>query len=64
MDKSEQVAQRIVDIIISPDSAIGLVHGIFSVPVDLGYLAYGLFDTGAYYAHALETIRMIDPINR
>lgn len=40
MDNSEEIAQ-----IISPDSAIGLVHGILSVPVDLGYLAYGFFDT-------------------
>lgn len=64
MDKSAEVAQRIVDIIISPDSAIGLVHGIFSVPVDLGYLAYGLFDTDAYYAHETETIRMIEAIKR
>ncbi|WP_205951601.1 MULTISPECIES: hypothetical protein [unclassified Rahnella] len=45
MDNSEEIAQRITDIIISPDSAIGLVHGILSVPVDLGYLAYGFFDT-------------------
>jgi hypothetical protein len=64
MDNSEEIAQRIADIIISPDSAIGLVHGILSMPVDLGYLAYGLFDTESYYAHETETIRIIAAIKR
>lgn len=64
MDNSEEIAQRITDIIISPDSAIGLVHGILSVPVDLGYLAYGFFDTDSYHAHETETIRIIESIKR
>jgi len=64
MDNSEEIAQRIADIIISPDSAIGLVHGILSVPVDLGYLAYGFFDTDSYHAHETETIRIIEAIKR
>ncbi len=39
MSTNMEIAKRIVKIIISPDSVIGFVHGMLSVPQDLGYLA-------------------------
>ncbi len=62
MSNYEEIATRIADIIISPDSVLGFVHGALSVPVDLGYMAYGVFDTDSHYAHETQTIRIIHAI--
>jgi len=45
----EGIARRIYDIIISPETVTGLINGGLSVPLDYGYLIYGMFDTGARY---------------
>lgn len=63
MSHVEEIATRIADIIISPDSAIGFIHGVLSVPVDLGYLAYGYIDSGSRYSNQTETIRIIQAID-
>lgn len=36
MNNHEEIASRIADVIISPDSVLGLVHGVISIPIDLG----------------------------
>lgn len=56
------IARRIVKIIVSPDSAIGFMNGILSVPQDLGYLAYGFLDTDSRYIRENERIRMVSAI--
>jgi hypothetical protein len=59
MSNYEEIATRIADIIISPDSVLGFINGAISVPLDLGYMAYGVFDTDSHYSHETETIRII-----
>ncbi|WP_240993961.1 hypothetical protein [Rahnella sp. Larv3_ips] len=59
MSNYEGIATRIADITISPDSVLGFINGAISVPVDLGYMAYGVFDTDSYYSHKTETVRII-----
>ncbi len=56
------IARRIAKIILSPDSAIGLMHGVLSVPKDLGYLVYGYLDTDSRYLRETEHIRMAKAI--
>lgn len=63
MRNYEEIATRIAKIIISPDSVLGFIHGALSVPVDLGYMAYGVFDTDSRYAHQTETVRLIHAID-
>lgn len=63
MSSYDEIATRIAKIIVSPESAIGLIHGILSVPLDLGYLAYGYFDTGSHYSHETERIRIVRAID-
>jgi hypothetical protein len=55
MSNYEEIATRIANIIISPDSVLGFINGAISVPVDLGYMAYGVFDTDSHYSHETET---------
>lgn len=54
MNSYDEISTRIAEIIISPDSAIGFIHGILSVPVDLGYLAYGYLNTESRYSNQTE----------
>lgn len=54
-----EIAKRIAKIIISPESAIGFVHGVLSVPADIGYLAYGFLDTDSRNQPETEKIRMV-----
>lgn len=58
----EGIARRIYDIVVSPDTVIGLINGGLSVPLDYGYLIYGLFDTGTKYERETERIRMMGAI--
>lgn len=58
MNDYDEIALRIAEIIISPDSALGFIHGMLSVPVDLGYLVYGYLDTESHYPHETERIRI------
>ena len=57
-----EIASRIANIILSPNTVTGLIHGALSVPVDLGYLVYGFFDTDSRYRHETVRIRMADAI--
>jgi hypothetical protein len=54
----EGIASRIADIILSPETISGLINGALTVPLDLGYLARGLFDTDNRFAHQTQRIRM------
>lgn len=56
------IAKRISKVIISPDSVIGFVHGVLSVPKDLGYLAYSYLDTDTRFLRESERIRMVAAI--
>lgn len=38
----EGIARGIYDIIISPETVTGLINGGLSVPLDYGYLIYGI----------------------
>lgn len=62
MSNYEEIASRIADVIISPDSVLGLVHGVISIPIDLGYLAYGYIDSQSRYPHQTERIRIAQAI--
>ncbi len=62
MRSYKEIARRISKIIVSPESAIGLMHGIISVPTDIGYLAYGFIDTDSYRDRKREKTRMIEAI--
>ncbi|MDR3434388.1 MAG: hypothetical protein P4L95_21230 [Rouxiella aceris] len=56
------IAKRIAEVILSPDSVIGLTYGVLSVPLDLGYLAYSYFDTDSQFIRETERIRMVNAI--
>ncbi|MFC6377105.1 hypothetical protein [Tatumella terrea] len=62
MDSYQEIARRIAKIILSPDSAIGVVDGVLSVPKDMGYLAFGFIDTDTRYQRETEKIRMLTAI--
>ncbi|WP_380180463.1 hypothetical protein [Kalamiella sp. sgz302252] len=62
MRSYSEIAKRIAKIILSPESAIGFVHGVLSVPTDIGYLAYGFIDTDSRYQRETERIRMMTAI--
>jgi len=62
-DDVKKVANRIYDIIISPVIIPGLINGAFTVPLDLGYLARGYFDTDSRFAHQTQRIRMAEAIH-
>ncbi|EAA7842716.1 hypothetical protein AYC90_22530 [Salmonella enterica] len=61
-DKYMELAQQIVEVIISPDTAIGFMHGIISVPVDLAYLTRAVFDTENNFKRQGETFRLLNAI--
>jgi len=58
----EGIARRIYDIVVSPDTVTGLINGGLSVPLDYGYLIYGIFDTDTKYERETERIRMMGAI--
>ncbi|HGM6859335.1 TPA: hypothetical protein ACKQDZ_000622 [Serratia rubidaea] len=60
----QAIAKRIVQVIVSPDTVVGFAHGVVSVPVDLGYLAYSYLDTGNRYNNQTETIRLANAIKK
>ena len=57
MADMEGIARRIYDIVVSPDTVTGLINGGLSVPLDYGYLIYGIFDTDTRYERETERIR-------
>lgn len=56
------IAKRIAKVIVSPEAVVGFFYGALSVPQDLGYLAYGYFDTDTRYNRETERIRLIKAI--
>lgn len=62
MSNYREIAQRIVKILVSPESVFGFWNGVTSVPKDVGYLAYGFIDTGSRSARENERIRMVTAI--
>jgi hypothetical protein len=59
----EDIANRIVDIVVSPETVTGLINGALTVPVDLGYLVLGYFDTDSRFEHQTKRIRMAEAIH-
>ncbi len=64
MSDYREIAERIVKIIISPDTVIGFMDGVMSVPIDLGYMVYGYFDTESHYAHDRGRMRIAQAIRK
>lgn len=64
MSNYTDIALRISHIIASPESATGFVDGVLSVPVDLGYMAYGIFDTDTAHQRQTDRIRMAAAVKR
>ncbi|MBK0098219.1 hypothetical protein IBT49_19715 [Erwinia sp. S63] len=62
MRSYQEIAKRIAKIILSPESALGFIDGILSVPTDIGYLAYGFIDTDSRNHRETERIRMMSAI--
>lgn len=62
MRSYQEIARRIAKIILSPESAIGFIDGVLSVPKDIGYLAFGFIDTDSRYQRESEKIRMLAAI--
>jgi hypothetical protein len=58
----QEIARRIAKIILSPESALGFIDGVLSVPKDIGYLAFGFIDTDNRYQRESEKIRMLTAI--
>ncbi|HHA1391339.1 TPA: hypothetical protein ACOEBK_005019 [Enterobacter ludwigii] len=58
----EDIARRLCNIISSPDTVTGLINGGLSVPLDYGYLIYGIFDTDTRDARQTIRIRIITAI--
>ncbi|PKE29056.1 hypothetical protein CWS43_19665 [Rahnella sp. AA] len=59
----EDIANRIADIIMSPAIITGLINGALTVPLDMGYLAWGYIDTDSRYAHQTQRFRMAEAIH-
>lgn len=62
MRSYQEIARRIAKIILSPESALGFIDGVLSVPKDIGYLAFGFIDTDSRYQRETEKIRMLTAI--
>ncbi len=62
MRSYQEIARRIAKIILSPESAIGFIDGVLSVPKDIGYLAFGFIDSDSRYQRESEKIRMLTAI--
>ncbi len=58
----EGIARKLYNISISPDTVTGLINGGLSVPLDYGYLIYGIFDMDTRYERETERIRMMTAI--
>jgi len=53
------IAERIADIIIDPDSLYGFADGVISVPTGLMYLGYGYLDIETRYSRSIDKERMV-----
>lgn len=59
----EDLANRISDIIMSPATISVLINGALTVPLDMGYLAWGYMDTDSRFAHQTQRFRMAEAIH-
>ncbi|MEG0234147.1 MAG: hypothetical protein RR575_13140 [Acinetobacter sp.] len=62
MYETHGIAERIVKIILSPESVTGFTDGMLSIPRDIGYAAYGVLDTETKYQRQGEMIRLLTAI--
>ncbi|MFZ4835489.1 hypothetical protein [Rouxiella sp. Mn2063] len=62
MPSNVDIAKRIAKILLSPETAVGLINGILSVPTDIGYLAFGFIDTDSRRLRETDKIRMVSAI--
>jgi hypothetical protein len=60
----QEIAKRIAQIIVSPNTVVGFAHGAVSVPIDLGYLAYSFLDTGNRSNNQTEAIRLANAVKK
>lgn len=58
----DDIATRIAGIILSPESVNGLINGAFTVPLDMAYMVYGVFDTGSRFRRETARIRIAGAI--
>lgn len=54
----EDIVSRLYKILVSPDAIPGIINGALTVPLDLGYLALGYFDTDSRSRHQTHRYRM------
>lgn len=64
MSDYREIALRIAKIIISPDFVVGFMQGALSVPIDLGYMVYGYFDTESRYSHNRGRLRIAQALRK
>ncbi len=64
MNESDDIATRIANVILSPESIQGALDGALSVPMDLGYMIYGTFDTDSRFLRQSERIRIANAVRR
>ncbi|MFS7308112.1 hypothetical protein AB6896_09415 [Rahnella inusitata] len=48
---------------MSPATISGLINGALTVPLDMGYLAWGYMDTDSRFAHQTQRFRMAEAIH-
>lgn len=58
----DNISLRLFNIIDSPDTVTAFINGGLSVPLDYGYLIYGIFDTETRYERETERIRIATAI--
>lgn len=56
---SFDIAKRIGDVVLSPNTIDHFISGSLSVPRDLAYMVYGIFDTDSRFENEIETERII-----
>jgi len=59
----DDIATRIAGIILSPESVSGLINGAFTVPLDMGYIVYGVVDRGSRCRREKASVRMAGAIS-
>lgn len=58
----DNISLSLFNIIDSPDTVTAFINGCLSVPLDYGYLIYGIFDTDTRYERETERIRIATAI--
>ncbi|SHO57489.1 hypothetical protein [Vibrio quintilis] len=64
MSNKAEIAERIVQVLFSPETVVGFWEGILSVPKDFAYLTYGFLDTDSYYERSTERERIIKAVEK